>query len=198
MQFIKQGVRLISSQTFNASISNCLSGTLKPLYTIPTHNIHVSACVQKIKFLDHNKTIFPPQKLGEERRPGYVCHVKENIKYSPVKMWYIACFVRGMTVDEAVKQLSFLHKKGAAIVKDVILEAQKQAVEKHNIEYKSRMRRHARSRVGEVRYKYCHYFVRLEEGKPPKDYYLRDPGTGEQMLQEWMDKMNRRKVFGSL
>lgn len=54
-------------------------------------------------------------------------------------MWYIACFVRGMSVDEAIKQLSFLKKKGAAIAKEVILEAQRMAVEEHNIEFKSNL-----------------------------------------------------------
>lgn len=54
-------------------------------------------------------------------------------------MWYIASFVRGISVDEAVKQLSFLKKKGAAIAKEVILEAQKIAVEEHDIEFKSNL-----------------------------------------------------------
>jgi large subunit ribosomal protein L22 len=54
-------------------------------------------------------------------------------------MWYIASFVRGMSVDEAVKQLSFLLKKGAAAVKETILEAQDLAVKHHNVEYKSNL-----------------------------------------------------------
>lgn len=54
-------------------------------------------------------------------------------------MWYIAGFVRGMTVDEAVKQLSFMYRKGAAIAKEVILEAQRLAVEEHNVEFKSNL-----------------------------------------------------------
>lgn len=65
--------------------------------------------------------------------------MKANIKYSPKKMWYIAGFVRGMSVDEAVKQLSFLHKKGAEIAKEVILEAQRMAVEEHHVEFKSNL-----------------------------------------------------------
>lgn len=65
--------------------------------------------------------------------------MKANIKYSPKKMWYVAGFVRGMSVDEAVKQLSFLHMKGAQIAKEVILEAQRLAVEKHNVEFKSNL-----------------------------------------------------------
>lgn len=65
--------------------------------------------------------------------------MKANIKYSLKNMWYIASFVRGMSVDEAVKQLSFVHKKGAAIAKEVILEAQRMAVEQHNVEFKSNL-----------------------------------------------------------
>ncbi|KZC07015.1 39S ribosomal protein L22, mitochondrial [Dufourea novaeangliae] len=163
--------------------------------------------------MEHNKTIFPPQKPGEEKRPGYVCNMKKDIKYSPLKMWYVACFVRGMTVDEAIKQLSFLNKKGAAIAKEVILEAQNMAAD-HNIEFKSNlwvaesfatkgmvikgMRRHAKGRQGIVHYRHCNYFVRLEEGKPPADYYMKNPKSGKELLDEWMDKMQHRKVLNSL
>lgn len=68
-----------------------------------------------------------------------MCHQKVNVKYSPDKLWYIASFVRGMTVDEAVKQLSFVNKKGAKIVKEAILEAQELAVTRHNVEFKSNL-----------------------------------------------------------
>lgn len=54
-------------------------------------------------------------------------------------MHYIANFVRGMSVDEAVKQLSFVLKKGAADVKQTILEAQEMAVKSHNVEFKSNL-----------------------------------------------------------
>lgn len=60
--------------------------------------------------------IFPPQKEGEERRPAFVCHYKEKIKYSPDKMWYIACLVRGMSVDQALIQLQYVGKKGNGLV----------------------------------------------------------------------------------
>lgn len=65
--------------------------------------------------------------------------MKKNFKYSPDKMWYIAVLVRGMTVDEAVRQLSFMHKKGSDLAKQVILEAQEMAVQKHNVEFKSNL-----------------------------------------------------------
>ncbi|KAI8440176.1 hypothetical protein MSG28_001566 [Choristoneura fumiferana] len=166
------------------------------------------------KFLEHNNKVFPPQELGEEPRPAYVCHQKTNIKYSPDKLWYIACLVRGMTVDEAVKQLNFVNKKGAQYVKDAILEAQDLAVTQHNVEFRSNLwiaesfstkgkvikgiRRHARGRMGEVRYIYSHYFVRLEEGKPPKDFYKSNPLTPQQQLDKWMEQMRKRKVTNSL
>lgn len=54
-------------------------------------------------------------------------------------MWYVACFVRGMSVDEAVKQLSFVPWKGAVVAKETILEAQKLAVKQHNVEFKSNL-----------------------------------------------------------
>ena len=65
--------------------------------------------------------------------------MKTNIKYSPWKMWYIATMVKGMSVDEAVRQLSFISKKGAKYVKETILEAQKMAVEQHNVEFRSNL-----------------------------------------------------------
>ncbi|XP_043249156.1 39S ribosomal protein L22, mitochondrial [Colletes gigas] len=221
MQCIKQYVRFVLSKPFSINNLNCSSNILKSSYAIPSSNIHGSPILdgrnsdeEQSKFLKYNEIIFPPQKEGEEKRPGYVCHMKKNIKYSQLKLWYIACFVRGMSVDEAVKQLSFMTKKGAAIVKEIILEAQQMAVDEHNIEFKSNlwvaesfatknkvikgMRRHARGRIGEIRYKYSNYYVRLEEGKPPKHYYAPEPKDGEELLQDWLDKMRRRKVHNSL
>ncbi|XP_076278646.1 mitochondrial ribosomal protein L22 isoform X2 [Lasioglossum baleicum] len=219
MQCIRQNIRLLSNQLSSVNVSNCLFDALKPLSVISSCNIHGSSPTlddshKPTKFLDYNKIIFPPQKPDEERRPGYVCHMKPNIKYSPLKMWYVACFIRGMTIDEAIKQLSFLQKKGGHIVKEILLEAQRMAVEEHNIEFKSNLwvaesfstkglvfkgvRRHARGRTGEVRYKHCHYFVRLEEGKPPKDYYLKNPPSGQEMLENYMNSLKQRKVYNSL
>ncbi|XP_075212814.1 mitochondrial ribosomal protein L22 [Lycorma delicatula] len=168
------------------------------------------------KWPSYNDVIFPIQTPEEKRRPAYVCHMKNHIKYSPKKMWYIACLVRGMSVDEAVRQLEFVNKKGAVVVRETILEAQELAVKEHNVEFKSNLwvaesftgkgnvvkgiRRHARARPGFVCYRYCHYFVRLEEGDPPpKDkYYWQEPRDGESLLQNWLSMMRNRKVISSL
>lgn len=163
-----------------------------------------------------------------------------------------------MTVDEAVKQLQFINKKGAVIVQQAILEAQNLAVKEHNVEFKSNLwvsesfvgrgliikgidninfsktlqkniiiclvkisiinrnkkfivfirflrftisglKRHARGRMSVIRYRYSHYFLTLEEGKPPKDYYyFRKEKSGEEMLAEWLNKYRNRSVLQSL
>ncbi|RZF38480.1 hypothetical protein LSTR_LSTR006075 [Laodelphax striatellus] len=164
----------------------------------------------------YNNVIFPPQSPEEPRRPAYVCHMKTNIKYSPKKMWYLAGFVRGMSVDEAINQLKFIPRKGAEAVRQCIEEAQQLAVEEHNVEFKSNlwvaesrvgkgltikgMRRHAKMRVGVIKYRYCHYLIRLEEGKPPAkgEYYWHGPNDGPSLLDDWLAMMRRRKIISSL
>lgn len=69
----------------------------------------------------------------------YVCHEKRDVWYSYKRLYIVSCFVRGLSVDEAVKQLNFVTSKGAKIVKDTILEAQELAVKEHNVEFKSNL-----------------------------------------------------------
>lgn len=54
-------------------------------------------------------------------------------------MWYIASMVRGMSVDEAIKQLKFTLKKGAKDVRETIEEAKELAVKHHNVEFGSNL-----------------------------------------------------------
>lgn len=61
------------------------------------------------------------------------------IKYPAEKLWFPALMIRGLSIDEAIKQLSFHKLKGAGIIKEVLLEAQELAVKQHNIEYKSNL-----------------------------------------------------------
>jgi large subunit ribosomal protein L22 len=61
------------------------------------------------------------------------------------------------------------------------------------------MRRHARGRIGKVEYFHCNYFVRLEEGTPPKDYYhFQRQLTGPELLDKWLQQMRNRKIPNSL
>ncbi|CAN7937001.1 unnamed protein product [Ixodes hexagonus] len=161
------------------------------------------------KWPQQNKIIYRPQEPTEERRPAWVCHYRNQIRYSPKKMLALTQFIRGMSIDEAIKQLSFVHKKGAKIMIEVLKEAQELAVKHHNVEFKSNLwvaesftgkgvcikgvRRHARMRLGEIRYQYSHYFVRLVEGAPPKHYYDA-PMTTEEKLKEYVQTLRDRRI----
>jgi len=62
------------------------------------------------------------------------------------------------------------------------------------------IRRHARARAGMISYRYSHYFVRLEEGSPPENYYRMDitDQDGPTMLQDWIKERRDLRIGGSL
>ena len=145
-------------------------------------------------------------------RPGYVCHMRGNFHYSPEKMFYCAVFIRGMTVDEALKQLQFKQMKGAQIVSEVLQEARELAINEHNFEHASNMwvaesfvnqaqmikgrRRHARGRFGTLKYRFSNYYVRFEEGKPPKNYYeWKAKKTPEEWLQDYIIEHRNKRIY---
>lgn len=120
-----------------------------------------------------------------------------------------------MSVDEAIKQLTYVNLKGASIVKEVLEEARDIAVKEHNFEFSSKMwiaqsfsskgvvfkglRKHARMRFGEVRYFHCHYFVKLVEGDPPNDYMpsqspYPEKMSGEDRLNQYIEKLRQRRI----
>lgn len=134
------------------------------------------------------------------------------VKYSPEKMWYVASLIRGMTVDEALKQLEFQPLKGARIVSEVVQEARELALRDHNFEHASNMwvaesfanqamsikgmRRHARMRMGTISYRYANYYVKLEEGKPPKHYFeWQRNKTPHEMLQDYLSEHRNKRIF---
>jgi len=59
------------------------------------------------------------------------------------------------------------------------------------------VRKHARMRFGVIHYRYTHYFVRLREGQPPKHYFPPRP-TGNEMLQEYLERLRQRRIMSSL
>jgi len=58
-------------------------------------------------------------------------------------------------------------------------------------------RKHARLKFGIIHYRYTHYLVRLREGRPPKHYYPPRP-TGNEMLQEYLERLRQRRIYHSL
>jgi large subunit ribosomal protein L22 len=127
-------------------------------------------------------------------------------------MWHMAQFVRGLSVDEALKQLQFIDKKGAFIAAEVIQEARELAVKEHCVEFGTDLwiaesfatkgmrvkglRRHARGRMAAICYDYMHYHVRLEEGRPPKDYWsvYRRPFNPHNMLEDWVAEHREKRA----
>lgn len=160
-----------------------------------------------------NHIVVPPQKPGELVNRAECYHFRANVKYSPKKMWFICHLVEGLPVDEALKQLSFVPKKGAFILKEVIEEAREMALKEHNFEFKSNMflaecrvtkglvikgyRKHAYYRFGEIRYFHVHLFVRLVEGEPPAEGLKPNPDN-ETKLKDYLDDLKRRNIKFSL
>jgi len=109
-----------------------------------------------------------------------IYHCIRDVKGSPTKFNMVAKQVRGLQIDEAIKQMMFSTKRAAGIIKQVIEEARVIAVEKHGIEdkthlwiaesfstkgrYIKKIRYHAMGRTGIMHKKYCHYYVVLKEG----------------------------------
>uniref|UniRef100_A0A1A8ES24 Large ribosomal subunit protein uL22m n=1 Tax=Nothobranchius korthausae TaxID=1143690 RepID=A0A1A8ES24_9TELE len=172
--------------------------------------VHTSIPLDAKHWERRNLKVFPPQLPDEPRRPAEVHHSRRQIKYSKDKMWYLAKMIRGMSIDEAVAQLEFNDKKGAQIMKEVLLEAQEMAVKNHNVEYKSnlyvaesfsskgmylkRIRYHGRGMFGIMDRVYCHYFVKLVEGSPPKT----EPRTGFDQAKEYVENLKKRTIIHSL
>ena len=158
----------------------------------------------------YNELVQPPQiDPNEEPRPATYYHYRENIKSSPKKMWYCMKFIRGLNVDEAIKQLKFMPYKSAQLTAEIIKEAQEKAVKDHNFEFKSNMwiedakagkglvikgyRKHARMRFGEVRYFYSHIMLKLTEGEPPVHFY-QPKRDGNDCLKSFYDELRSRKI----
>lgn len=158
----------------------------------------------------YNELKQPPQlDPNEEPRPATMYHYRDNVKTSPKKMWYVLKFIRGMSVDEAIKQCSFMPYKTAQITAELLKEAQDVAIRKHNFEFKSNMwvedarvgkglvmkgvRKHARMRFGVINYFYSHIMLKLTEGEPPQDFY-RPKRDGNDCIKEFYDKLRSRKI----
>ncbi|XP_070321791.1 large ribosomal subunit protein uL22m isoform X1 [Odocoileus virginianus] len=157
---------------------------------LPQSHIHTSASLEiSRKWEKKNKIVYPPQLPGEPRRPA----------------------IRGMSIDQALAQLEFSDKKGAQIIKEVLLEAQDMAVRDHNVEFRSnlyiaestsgrgqylkRIRYHGRGRFGIMEKVFCHYFVKLVEGPPPPP---EAPKTAVTHAKEYIQELRNRTIIHAL
>lgn len=61
------------------------------------------------------------------------------------------------------------------------------------------IRRGARGRVTEITHYYCNYYIRLEEGLPPEDYYCKNHlKSAPKLLDKWFEQIRSRKISNSL
>ncbi|XP_032996248.1 39S ribosomal protein L22, mitochondrial [Lacerta agilis] len=175
-------------------------------------NIHTSASLGELgRWEKKNRMVYPPQQPGEPRRPAEIYHCRRHIKYSKDKMWYLAKLIRGMSIDQALAQLEFNDKKGAKVIKEVLLEAQEMAVRKHNVEFRSnlhiaesfsgkghylkRIRYHGKGFFGIMDKVKCHYFVKLVEGPPPPP---EKPKTAFDHAKEYVQQLRSRTITNTL
>jgi len=124
--------------------------------------------------------------------PVEVPNCRRDVRINPKKMLAVANLVSRMPIDEAIVQCQFSPKGAAVVVKEVLEEAQKMAVEQYGVEDKShlfvdqshvgrgqhlrRIKFHGRGRFGRMKRYYCHYFCVLKEGVPPGKDIKRDKG----------------------
>ncbi|XP_036444913.1 39S ribosomal protein L22, mitochondrial [Colossoma macropomum] len=172
--------------------------------------LHTAAVLNTKNWERKNRIVYPPQQKDEPPRPAEIFHCRHQIKYSKDKMWYLAKLIRGMTIDQALAQLEFNDKKGAKVIKEVLLEAQEMAVKHHNVEYKSnlyvaesfstkgkylkRIRYHGRGMFGIMDKVHCHYFVKLVEGVPPTV----EQKTAFDQAKEYVEQLKSRTIIHSL
>ncbi|XP_056299461.1 39S ribosomal protein L22, mitochondrial [Pseudoliparis swirei] len=195
---------------FIRNLSGVLHSRLPALGPQQLSCLHTSASLESKTWERRNLKLFPPQQLDDLRRPAEVHHSRRQIKYSKDKMWYLAKLIRGMSIDQAISQLEFNNKKGAKVMKEVLEEAQEMAVKNHNVEYKSnlyvaesfsgkgkylkRIRYHGRGMCSIMDRVYCHYFVKLVEGTPPRT----EEKTSFDQAKEYVQNLKNRTIIHSL
>ncbi|XP_065143406.1 large ribosomal subunit protein uL22m [Paramisgurnus dabryanus] len=199
---------LTAVRRFCGQINSRLLGASSTLSQVSC--LHTSTQFNGRHWERKNLILYPPQQKDEPPRPAEVFHCRRQIKYSKDKMWYLAKLIKGMTIDQALAQLEFNDKKGAKIIREVLLEAQEMAVRNHNLEYKSnlyiadsfsgkgkylkRIRYHGRGMFGIMDKVHCHYFVKLVEGVSPKV----EQKTGFDQAKEYVEGLRNRTIIYSL
>uniref|UniRef100_A0A8I6A4X1 Large ribosomal subunit protein uL22m n=1 Tax=Rattus norvegicus TaxID=10116 RepID=A0A8I6A4X1_RAT len=181
-------------------VPNLRIWTTQMLRVLPQSCIHTSTSLDiSRRWEKKNKIVYPPQLPGEPRRPAEIYHCRRQIKYSKDKMWYLAKLFR----------ISYM--SGLLLSFKVLLEAQDMAVRDHNVEFRSnlhiaestsgrgqclkRIRYHGRGRFGIMEKVYCHYFVKLVEGPPPRP---EAPRTAVDHAKEYIQQLRSRTIIHTL
>uniref|UniRef100_A0A0K0ERR6 Large ribosomal subunit protein uL22m n=1 Tax=Strongyloides stercoralis TaxID=6248 RepID=A0A0K0ERR6_STRER len=170
---------------------------------------------QKWEF--YNKTIWPPGYIVPETglpKSKEVFHCREQIHFSPKRMWQACQFIVTMNIDEAILQLELKKIKGCLILSEVLREAKKRASEEFSVEFPSDMhvaeafpiqsniiygaRRIRGGNVTRIRYRYIDLYVRLEEGKGPDFKSRLKPKDGFDKGNDYIEYLRSRSIKYSI
>ncbi len=92
-------------------------GSAGRAYMWPAYNLRVHRPLDEMPEDSEEARMLRENHRPSDIRPAYVCNMRANIKYSPKKMRLVASFIRGLSVEEAKKQLLFVQLKGAVAVR---------------------------------------------------------------------------------
>uniref|UniRef100_A0A0N5B9L7 Large ribosomal subunit protein uL22m n=1 Tax=Strongyloides papillosus TaxID=174720 RepID=A0A0N5B9L7_STREA len=165
----------------------------------------------------YNKTIWPSGYIVPETglpKSKEVFHCREQIHFSPKRMWQACELVLGMNVDEAILQLELQQIKGCLILAEVLGEAKKRASDEFKIEFPSDMhiaeafaiqskiikglRMRARGAPGQIKYRYIDLYVRLEEGEGPGFKSRLKPKDGFEKGEDYIEYLRSRSIKYSI
>ncbi|GMS87808.1 hypothetical protein PENTCL1PPCAC_9983 [Pristionchus entomophagus] len=165
----------------------------------------------------YNKVVWPPGYIVPETglpKTKEVFHCRQSIHFSPRRAWYACQLAWRMNVDEALVQLDLQQTKASGILAEVLREAKKRASDEFHIEFPSRMhvaeafpvqsniikgaRRHAHEDWNEIRYRYIHLYVRLEEGEGPGCKSREKPKDGWEKMEAYYKYLRSRQIKNSI
>ncbi|KAF8358733.1 mrpl-22 [Pristionchus pacificus] len=169
------------------------------------------------KWEHYNKVVWPPGYIVPETglpKPREVFHCRQSIHFSPKRAWYACQLVWRMNVDEALVQLDLQQTKATGMLAEVLREAKARATDEFHIDQASRMhvaeafpiqsniikgaRRHAHEDWHEIRYRYIHLYVRLEEGEGPGYKGRVKPRDGWDKMEEYYKYLRSRQIKHSI
>eukprot|EP00049_Salpingoeca_infusionum_P018826 m.358947 g.358947 ORF g.358947 m.358947 type:complete len:238 (+) comp18352_c0_seq1:28-741(+) len=138
-----------------------------------------------------------------------------NIKTSPWKLNLVANQIRGLNVDEAIKQMTFSGKKVASHIRQVLVTTKNNAAANHGVadpsnmyvleayvgkgRYGRGMRYNSRGRGARTTRPRSHFYLKLREGSapPPKRARHANPELYTKRLQEKL-QTNPTRIRSSL
>jgi len=174
------------------------------------------------KYELRNRIVYPPiedvKKFYEQRgeecprlQPPYVVHSRQQIRGYHNRLRHAANMVLGMSVDEACDQLEYHPLRGAAELKETILEAKERAIHEEGFEFGSNMYLavsnvergrpwkgvHKMGRMHgfkTVNWHFSNYIVMLVEGKCPKDFFPHDPSDMQKKIEDRLTELRQRDI----